>query len=165
MKKITCYRVIMWTLVLITMTAIFLFSSQPSQESSQLSDKVYEVVENIISITTPSDTPPDITESQRDVIINFIRKSAHALIYTLLGFLLMGSFSLYEMKLSLRATCSSLIGVVYALSDEWHQTFVSGRSGEFRDVAIDFCGVISGIALMILLIALINRIKKHKASA
>ena len=39
---------------------------------------------------------------------------------------------------------SLLICLIYAFSDEIHQLFVLGRSGEFRDVLIDFCGSILG---------------------
>lgn len=37
-------------------------------------------------------------------------------------------------------------GALYAASDEWHQTFVAGRSGELADVALDAAGVAIGVA-------------------
>ena len=40
-----------------------------------------------------------------------------------------------------------LTGVLYAVSDEIHQTFVPGRAGQIRDVLIDSCGVLAGILL------------------
>ena len=33
-----------------------------------------------------------------------------------------------------------LFAVVFAASDEWHQTFVPGRYGKVRDVALDALG-------------------------
>jgi hypothetical protein len=41
-----------------------------------------------------------------------------------------------------------LIGVLYAVSDEIHQTFVPGRAGQLRDVLIDSCGVLAGICII-----------------
>jgi VanZ family protein len=37
------------------------------------------------------------------------------------------------------------------VSDELHQLAVAGRSGEVRDVLIDFCGALLGIAFFTLL--------------
>lgn len=165
MKKVTYYRIIMWSLVLLTMVAIFFFSSHTSQKSTQLSDKAFEIIQEIVSETTSSNELSTLTVKEKTDFILVIRKSAHALIYSLLGFLLMGSFSLYELKSKTRLVVSLLIGLIYAASDEWHQTFVPGRSGKITDVAIDFGGLIIGICLMLILIRIINKIKKYKASA
>ena len=35
----------------------------------------------------------------------------------------------------------------YAASDEFHQLFVTGRSAQVRDVLIDSCGALCGLAL------------------
>jgi VanZ family protein len=68
-----------------------------------------------------------------------LRKIAHAGEYAVLGALL------------LRATSAPLpaiaLGVLYAVSDEVHQTFVPGRQGSARDVLIDAVGVVAGVAL------------------
>lgn len=155
----------MWALVFLTMLSIFIFSSHDSKKSTQLSDKAFETVQEMVSDTTYADEISNLSASQKVEFILVIRKTAHILIYALLGFLLMGSFSLYEIKVRTRMIFSALVGVLYAISDEWHQTFVNGRSGRIADVGFDFCGVIIGIALMLVLISVINRIKKHKASA
>ncbi|MGL4522954.1 MAG: VanZ family protein, partial [Bacilli bacterium] len=46
--------------------------------------------------------------------------------------------------------------VLYAMSDEFHQYFISGRSAEWRDVVIDGSGAV--IALTI--IAIVNKYRK-----
>lgn len=43
---------------------------------------------------------------------------------------------------------SILMCVIYACSDEIHQLFVFGRSGEIRDVLIDFIGSFIGILIV-----------------
>ena len=65
-----------------------------------------------------------------------LRKLAHATEYAVLGFLLARVVSIAP---------ALLIGVLYAVSDELHQTFVSGRHGAPRDVAIDAAGVAIGL--------------------
>jgi len=37
---------------------------------------------------------------------------------------------------------AALISIVYALSDEYHQTFVFGREGALRDVGFDSLGMV-----------------------
>lgn len=37
------------------------------------------------------------------------------------------------------------IGLLYAAADEWHQTFVPGRSGQLSDVLLDTAGTAAGL--------------------
>lgn len=39
------------------------------------------------------------------------------------------------------------LSVLYALSDEYHQTFVPGRNGTFVDLLIDASGALVGLLL------------------
>jgi VanZ family protein len=50
--------------------------------------------------------------------------------------------------------CSALHSFLYACSDEYHQTFVEGRIGQFSDVLIDMVGVFAGILFVFLLVSL-----------
>lgn len=74
-----------------------------------------------------------------------VRKLAHFTIYALLGFNTFYMYKGYGLKkygLFAFITC-----VLYACSDEWHQSFVSGRSPQIRDVCIDSLGALSLITL------------------
>ena len=55
-----------------------------------------------------------------------------------------------------------LIGFLYAISDEIHQMFSSGRSARVFDVCIDSCGVAFGIFLTFLVIVVYRKIKEKK---
>jgi VanZ family protein len=68
-----------------------------------------------------------------------LRKLAHAAEYAVLGALLVRA-------LGSRAA-AVLAGVAYAASDEWHQTFVTGRQGSAWDVLVDTAGVAAGALL------------------
>jgi VanZ family protein len=68
-----------------------------------------------------------------------LRKLAHATEYAILGALLVRATG--------RAGVAFGLGVIYAVSDEVHQSFVTGRHGAPLDVAIDALGVAVGIAL------------------
>ena len=76
-----------------------------------------------------------------------IYKSFHLIEYAILAILLF--FALKKVKLSI------MIGYLYAMSDELHQTTISGRTGCIRDTLIDLIGIIIGIIL-------ITQIKRKK---
>jgi len=65
-----------------------------------------------------------------------ILKSFHLIEYAILSFLLYFAFK--KPKISIP------IAYFYSLSDEFHQTFIAGRSGRFRDTLIDLLGIIIG---------------------
>jgi VanZ family protein len=46
-----------------------------------------------------------------------------------------------------RPVVAAVITLAYAVSDEWHQSFVEGRHGAASDVAIDAAGVGIAVAL------------------
>ena len=49
---------------------------------------------------------------------------------------------------------------VYAATDEFHQLFVPGRSGQVKDVLLDSCGAAVGVLILMLVAALIRFIRK-----
>jgi len=136
-------------LVLFWTAAIFMLSSEPASESSARSGRLIEIIDS-----------SDLAGS--DSISTFlIRKSAHIFMFFVLGallYLLMKSFKLSRNK---RIGFSILIAAIYGVVDELHQTFVPGRSGELRDVAIDTIGASLGVALCYNIIWLRER-REHK---
>jgi VanZ family protein len=68
-----------------------------------------------------------------------LRKLAHAAEYAVLGALLVRAVR--------RVDVAFALGVAYAASDEFHQTFVHGRHGSPIDVAIDAVGIAIGLLL------------------
>ena len=68
-----------------------------------------------------------------------LRKIAHAAEFAVLGALLLRALGSWRLAFAL--------GVLYAVSDEVHQSFVRGREGSPVDVAIDAVGVACGILL------------------
>ena len=71
----------------------------------------------------------------------FLRKLAHISEYTILTLLLINA--LKEQGLSRKKILLLAISLAffYAISDEYHQTFILGRNGTFRDVLIDSSGI------------------------
>lgn len=69
----------------------------------------------------------------------FIYKSFHLIEYAFLSILLFFAFK--EVKFPL------IISYLYAMSDEVHQTIISGRTGCVRDTLIDLVGIIIGLII------------------
>jgi VanZ family protein len=66
-----------------------------------------------------------------------LRKAAHVTEYAILGALLLRALR--------RPVPAWLVGIAYAVTDEFHQHFVSGRNGNPVDVAIDALGLLLGV--------------------
>lgn len=67
------------------------------------------------------------------------KKSGHAIGYALLG---TAYYFALPRRLSwgYRAVVALIMVILFALSDEFHQSFVDGRTSSMRDVAIDTAG-------------------------
>ena len=79
----------------------------------------------------------------------------------------MALFSTYEnIKRKYQIYISAIIGILYAISDEIHQSFTPGRGPKITDVFIDSLGVFFGMAVILLIIEILNRKNKkcHKMS-
>jgi VanZ family protein len=68
-----------------------------------------------------------------------LRKLAHIAEYAVLGALVL--------RAARSVSVAVLLGSAYAVTDEFHQTFVSGRHGSPVDWLIDTTGVVLGVAV------------------
>jgi VanZ family protein len=73
-----------------------------------------------------------------------IRKAAHFGVYFVLGVLVYRALAKGFSPFNLRAVCATLaIGLLYALSDEFHQSFTRFRTPSLYDSGLDFVGVVA----------------------
>jgi VanZ family protein len=150
------FKILSLFFVIAIMLTIFLFSAQPAQDSSKLSGDIVEVV---IKIVLPHyDKLPEIQQQQiKEKVTLIVRKLAHFTEFAILGFLLILHLISYKPyiksfnnKLLIRAGISFVIGILYAVSDEIHQMFVTDRYSSIYDVLIDSFGVLFGISILII---------------
>lgn len=142
---------IKWLPALIWMAIIFYLSHQAGTQSSQLSGGITDF------LWTFSQFLP----LQEETFHTIIRKSAHFTAYFILGTLTF--YALYNKNLFKNATIAWIIATLYAGTDEYHQTFIPGRSGEVRDVIIDSAGALTGIISIILIISIFKKARLRKA--
>jgi len=139
MKKLRYFiPAILW------MIFIFIMSHTNGDSSSNQSGFFVEIILKVINI-------------DRDTLSFLIRKAAHMSEYALLLFFIYYGFKksiTYKYTLAL----SLLITFLYACSDEFHQLFIPGRSGQLKDVLIDTTG-----GLFMLLVIYLWQKKKSKS--
>lgn len=150
-----------WGAVIGWMVIIFYLSHQSGTASSDLSSNITEKIIRFLTIILPFDL------AFQD-IHSFIRKGAHFFAYFLLGILVYHALVESIQRFSRGKLCKKrndsvgrisrylsnicialLISILYAISDEWHQRFIPGRSGEIKDVLIDTLGALTGISLYV----------------
>jgi VanZ family protein len=76
------------------------------------------------------------------LIILILRRAAHVVEYAVLTLLAARSFKGYNINYRKALLGAGVLALLYAISDEYHQTFVPGRNGSLRDVLIDGAGII-----------------------
>ena len=83
----------------------------------------------------------------------------HNIGYALLAvFMLLGLADARWKGVTIGSSLSAIVlSTVYGLTDEWHQSFVPGRSPAWDDVAADFAGALAGAAL-VLILHIINKL-------
>ena len=141
---------------LLWMAFIFYQSSQTSQQSNELSHEIVNYIGSQQKEETKVETPESmvIQESKWsfEQVNVFIRKSAHAFEFFILAILL--AWVLIEYHISgWKVTVMTLLAVLlYAISDEFHQLFVEGRSARIFDVTVDFVGGVIGISFVQLIL-------------
>ena len=114
------------------MIIIFWFSHQTGTESSGLSTYIVNCLNDSFHIIIP------------EIII---RKAAHMSEYAILTLTFIYGFHKNKFTLQKALLLSLSATFLYACSDEFHQLFIAGRSGQLVDVMIDTTGGMIAIIL------------------
>ena len=71
-----------------------------------------------------------------------VRKCAHVVEYAILAYLWFRSLHTSDERFTRNVFLSVIFSVLYAASDEWHQSFVPSRDGTVTDVIWDATGAV-----------------------
>lgn len=160
--KRTLFRITMLILLGLTFISIFNFSNQDGQTSGGISRKVARKIVDVFPYTK------NLSEKTKNKIVEktqpIIRKGAHLSIYTLVGIFIMSFISTYKIHLKYKFLISILVGLVYASSDEIHQSFIPGRTASIIDVGIDTVGVFLGIILVLIIISVYKALTEKQTT-
>ncbi len=74
-------------------------------------------------------------------------KTAHVIAYAILGFLCARALTSFDR--GLRWALATAASTLYGMTDEWHQSFVPGRTASGADLVADGIGAAIGAALFV----------------
>lgn len=155
-------RIYSWLPVILWMLIIFLFSSQPASDSDGFSRGFTSILIDIIGRIFPIDV---VTSTGADLIAKYnhiVRKLAHFTVYLILSILVANALENSKKEFNYKMFLYSLlICVLYAISDEFHQLFVSGRGCQIKDVLIDSMGSFIGLVIYFAVKSFYKKIKKY----
>lgn len=147
-------RCICPVLLMLLMVFIFCMSAQPADESTMTSSRFCLAAARLLFsdfAEWSAGTQTAVTEG----LTFIVRKAAHFSEYALMGFLWyiwLGN-KRRNVLISFGATA------LYAMTDEFHQLFVPGRSGELRDVLVDSAGGAAGILAAFIVLCVVYYIQ------
>ena len=151
-------NIIILAITLLWCFIIFNASSKTSNESNTKSKElIYKTSKEIIKITNSFHiTKIDLNDEKyfQDIVgkLNYpVRKCAHASVYFVLSILLILLLRSFSFSIKKTFVIAISICFLYSITDEFHQTFVKDRTGQFSDCLIDTLGAMlgSGIALAV----------------
>ena len=134
--------VIFAILTVIWMGVIYAFSATPAEKSSSESK---QIIRNVVEkVNSNSDNNEKIVNKLNQPL----RKVLHGTVYFVLACFIFGM--LVNIKGFYRNInmLNVILCFIYACSDEFHQTLVIGRSGEFGYVLIDTFGALLATSLL-----------------
>ena len=142
MSRKKLQKFLAWLALLVWMGVIFYFSHQSGDTSMQLSDGILDSFKSLFQNFLDYHT-----------LSYIVRKIAHFTEYFILGLLIYHLVKQYRVISKTEIIWMILFCVIYAMSDEFHQVFIGGRSPKVFDVIIDSLGS----SLSILLFRLFQR--------
>ena len=140
-------KILIWIPAIIMAMLIFGFSKQDGEESTGLSYKAADIILTVCDKAGIVDYNDNNRDSMIESVQFPIRKAAHMTEYAVLSVLIMLALIVDGIKGIRLPVISSIIVIVFAATDEFHQKFVPGRYGCLRDVLIDAAGSIIGLMI------------------
>ena len=148
--------IILLILVIVWMGVIFYMSNMDGNTSGkESSDIVTFIIDKYDKLTHATNETINYHKTEEFMNkANFIfRKICHFSEYLILSVLVCSFLiSIKRRNILLCCTYSLLFSFLYAIMDEYHQTFINGRSGQAVDVLIDSLGVAVGCIITLLMI-------------
>jgi len=139
-KRYPLLMVLAWSVVIAWMGLIFYLSHQPAEQSGQLSSLIADGILRLIG----RGGNPDLLAAFNGAI----RVIAHGTAFFVLALLVGIAFhQVYVIDIP-NAVVTLIFCLLYAATDEWHQSIVPGRSSEWADFFTDAAGIIIAIVIL-----------------
>ncbi|OCB00911.1 VanZ family protein [Clostridium beijerinckii] len=156
MKKIVILLCFFW------MGFIFYMSGNNGTISHEQSTKVVNIIENAqrnqeksqaenkSNSPQPNKNNINVQQAEASNLDHIVRKNAHAFMYMVLGILVSAALFSYNKNGKGMIIYILFICLFYAVTDEFHQSFIPGRTSLVSDILVDFMGAMIGLGLFYL---------------
>lgn len=153
-------RKIIKMLILVSwMIVIFSFSNDSGVVSTKKSDGF---IINTIEVFLQRNLSEKEKQQWTTYLVKPVRKGAHLFVYTILGSLLAVNISEYCKDKRKVALLALFLSFLYACSDELHQLFIVGRSGQVSDVLLDTVGAGIGILIFLFVVRMLIKYEQKE---
>lgn len=168
MNRISIKRKVFFCLFLflsiVWMSVLYGFSDSTADESKKHSRGISEKV--ALTIEPDYEIPEKYKEGDFFFyVVRAVRKCAHVAAYALLGaltYFTASALRYFPEKRFMPALFSVPFCILYAGSDEIHQSFVDGRCGRVSDVGFDTIGIMVGTLVAIGIAFVLKRFRERK---
>lgn len=153
---------LLFAMLIFQMIFIFVMSSFGPDSSNAQSGSIVQVISHFLPKSNAYD------------LVFLVRKTAHFIEYAILGLLFylnIKNFTSISIRIDRPQQTSIFIPILavlasalYACTDEFHQLFVPGRSGQLFDVFVDTLGALTGILLVILILKIKSKIHSRSST-
>ena len=110
-------------------------------------DTINTIVESSVVVTNK-----DISKDNLNSIVNdlnkSLRKCMHSFVFFILIILFINAFNNFNIRSYKCYLFSIVLSFIYACFDEFHQLYVTGRTGQLMDIGIDMIGVLFGVLVI-----------------
>lgn len=130
------------------MGLIFQMSANEAEESTEQSMWVSYCLVDAGSFLFGQELDPGEREVKALGMEEVVRKCAHMTEYAILTLSVWFAMVFWTNSKKMLYFSTVLFCVFYASTDEYHQTFVRGRSGKIQDVFVDSVGILLMTALL-----------------
>lgn len=152
-KKRVVVVSILAIIAILWILGIYKLSSMNTNNSNGKSSNIISIfIEDTLEITNKygiTDSHPDDAKLEKaSQLLNApLRKVMHASVYFVLAFIVLfiTNYLFHNKRFLISFIISLVVVILLAGFDEYHQTFVDGRTGSVKDVLIDTAGGIAGI--------------------
>lgn len=150
-----------FVLTICWMGVIFYFSSRTSGEIDVEKGFIMDICKALYG----NDRLNSLPDNEKNRVLSnmsfIISKCAHYLEYGVLSLFIFIACINFK-KYNIRFIVCMIISILYAISDEYHQSFTSGRYPRLLDVIYDSMGALTMVLMIVLILNICNIIRIGK---